>query len=383
MAEAESNSKPLIFRWGIISTGAIAAAFAKDMQVDPKTRNIHDIIHKVTVVGSRDVSTAKKFVDTYFGDDNNVNDGSGKPKAYGSYQEVYEDPEVDAVYIGTPHTSHYTCALHAFTSKTPKHVLLEKPITTNAAELRSLIQKAKENNVFLMEAMWTRFQPLVMEVKAINESGDLGRPVALQADLSGDFDIENIPVTHRILDPHLGGGALLDLGPYPLVWAIIALYEHPLNDLKTPTVTGSMLKTPITGVDSNTSFTLNFFQSKIVAQAVLSCNINVDATDPGVTIRYEKGEIRIRKPIYCPKEFEVEYREKGKVMKVVKRRFEYVGGGWHFQADEVARCVRDGKLDSDTWSHQKSLLEMEIFDEVRRQCSYGLPPGVEKVVEAE
>jgi len=106
----------------------------------------------------------------------------------------------------------------------------------------------------------------------------------------------------------------------------MTLYQHPLNELTTPVVTGSMLKTPITGVDCNTSFTLNFFQSKIVAQAVLSCSINVDSADPGVTIRYEKGVIRIKKPIYCPKEFEVEYTEKGKVVRSMKRKFEYIGG---------------------------------------------------------
>ncbi|KAK7449667.1 hypothetical protein VKT23_013141 [Stygiomarasmius scandens] len=346
------------------------------MLVDPKTRDVHDVIHKVTAVGSRSVISAQAFVEALFGD-NEIS----KPQAYGSYEEVYTDSEVDAVYIGTPHSLHYTNALDAIKAK--KHVLCEKPVTTNAAELRFLIQAAKENNVFFMEAMWTRFQPLALEVKKIGESGELGKPVVLHADLSGNYDIENIPTTHKILDPHLGGGALLDIGPYPLVWAIMTLYEHPLNELTTPVVTGSMLKTPITGVDCNTSFTLNFFQSKIVAQAVLSCSINVDPADPGVTIRYEKGVIRIKKPIYCPKEFEVEYTEKGKVVRSMKRKFEYIGGGWHFQADEVARCVRDGKLASDAWGHLKSLLEMDIFDEVRRQGSYVLPPGVEKVVAAD
>jgi predicted dehydrogenase len=90
---------------------------------------------------------------------------------------------------GTPHTSHYTNALSAIQSK--KHVLCEKPVTTNAAELRSLIQAAKENHVFFMEAMWTRFQPLALEVKRINDSGELGKPLTVQADLSGDFDIES------------------------------------------------------------------------------------------------------------------------------------------------------------------------------------------------
>jgi len=125
---------------------------------------------------------------------------------------------------GTPHTLHYTNALDAI--RAGKHVLCEKPVTLNAAELRSLIAAAKEQNVFFMEAVWTRFQPLVREVKRIAEEGALGLPAMLHADLSGNFDVNSrpfdplikyplngadIPVTHRILDPYLGGGALLDM----------------------------------------------------------------------------------------------------------------------------------------------------------------------------
>lgn len=160
--------------------------------------------------------------------------------------------DVDAVYIGTPHTYHYENAMDAIKAK--KNVLCEKPVSCNSAELRSLIAAAKENNVFFMEALWTRFHPLALEVKKVIDEGSLGKPIVLHADLSGNFDIDSthfrlckprkglmmgidIPTTHRILDPSLGGGALLDLyvvnskmfhlwllihlmssGPYPLVW---------------------------------------------------------------------------------------------------------------------------------------------------------------------
>ncbi|KAK7056294.1 hypothetical protein VNI00_002847 [Paramarasmius palmivorus] len=359
------------FRWGIISTGKIAEAFGKDMLVDPKTRGVTDVVHKVTAVGSRSVEKAREFIDRILGGDSSI-------KPYGSYGEVYADKNVDAVYIGTPHTYHYENALDAI--KAGKHVLCEKPVTTNSAELRTLLAAAKEHNVFFMEALWTRFQPLSLEFKKISDSGALGAPLVLHADLSGDFDLENIPTTHRILDPKLGGGAILDLGPYPLIWAIMALYEHPSNNLTKPSVTASMLKTPITGVDRNTTFTLNFTESNLSAQAVLSCSINTNTLQPGVTIRYEKGLVHIAAPIYCPKSFTVSYFENKKLVKEEKRFFEYVGGGWHFEADEVARCVRDGKKESGIWTHQKSLLQMEIFDEVRRQGGYVLPPGVEKVL---
>ncbi|KAJ3745358.1 hypothetical protein DFH05DRAFT_1534630 [Lentinula detonsa] len=354
-------------RWGIISTGGIASAFSQDLLVDPKTRNVDDVVHKVAAVGSRSVDKAQQFIDTSLGGDKSI-------KAYGSYAEVYKD-----AVSPTPHTYHYENSLDAIKAK--KHVLCEKPVTSNRAELQSLLDAAKENGVFFMEAMWTRFQPLSLEFKKISDSGGLGLPISVHADLSGNFNIHNIPKTHRILDPNLGGGALLDLGPYPLVWAIMALYENPANSATKPTITGSILKTPLTGVDCNTSFTLNFNQSKLAAQAVLSCSINTDSLDPGVTVRYERGSVKIASPIYVPKSFVVQYlNERGVVVKEEKKFFEYIGRGMHFQADEVARCIRDGKTESALWGHEKSLLEMYIFDEVRRQGGYELPPGVEKVL---
>ncbi|KAF7356881.1 NAD(P)-binding protein [Mycena venus] len=369
-----SMSNVTVLRWGIISTGKIATVFVKDLLIDPRTRDVHDVVHKVVAVGSRKVETAQEFISANAGGDVTI-------KAYGTYEEVYADKDVDAIYIGTPHTYHYINALDAICAK--KHVLCEKPVTSNVPELRALLAAAKENGVFFMEAMWTRFQPLPQAVIKILDSGELGAPVVVHADLSGDFDIQNIPKTHRILDPALGGGALLDLGPYPLVWAIMTLYENSLNELTAPSnITGSILKTPLTGVDANTSFTLNF--PKIGAQAVLSCSINTVATNPGVTIRCEKGTIRVAPPIYCSKSFKVEYfaegNHGGKVAREEEKRFDYIGHGMHFEADEVARCIRNGKSESALWGHGKSLLEMTVFDEVRKQGGYELPKGVEKVL---
>ncbi|KAH7909082.1 hypothetical protein BJ138DRAFT_274297 [Hygrophoropsis aurantiaca] len=372
-------AQPFVFRWGVISTGRIASCFVKDALVDPKTRDVHDVVHKITAVGSRSVAKADEFIAEFAGGDKSI-------KAYGSYTEVFADKNVDGVYIGTPHTFHYDNALEAIKAK--KHVLCEKPVTCNGAELRSLLAAAKEHGVFFMEALWTRFQPLTKEFKKVAESGVLGDPLALQADLSGDFGINSLPKTHRILDPALGGGGLLDLGPYPLIWAIVALYEHPSNrGAKPSSISGTMLKTPLTGVDRSTSFTVTFSptspsdKNMLAAQAVLSTNINAQSYQTGVIIRYERGIITIPAPIFCPKSFTVQYYNgKGVVEREETRRFEYTGSGWHFQADEVARCVRDGKAQSELWGHDKSLLEMDIFDEVRRQGDYKFPPGVERVV---
>lgn len=374
-----ANLKPLIFRWGIISTGNIAGAFVEDLLIDPATRGVYDIVHQVVAVGSRNIQKAQDFINTHAGGDKNI-------RAYGSYAEVYADPAVDAVYVGTPHTSHYENAHDALSNGKP--VLCEKPVTSNTAELQELLELARKHDLFFMEAMWTRFQPLTIEVKEVAEKATLGDPVLLHADLSGDFDIYNIPLTHRILDPKLGGGALLDLGPYPMVWTVVGLYDHPSN--KNPSdqnsrptgITGVMLKTPLTGVDSNTQFTLNFTEL-LQAQAVLSCSITLPPASPGVIIRYRGGNIHIHAPIYCPKTYTVQYFDKpgsGVVIRQETKTFAYVGRGMHFQADEVARCVRDKDLESKLWSHEKSLFLMEVFDEVRRQGAYQFPEGVEKVI---
>ncbi|OSX64297.1 hypothetical protein POSPLADRAFT_1065541 [Postia placenta MAD-698-R-SB12] len=369
-----ASAQPFVLRWGVISTGRIAMEFVKDCVLDPKTRGTTDVVHKVVAVGSRhaNVQKAKEFITAY---------GNGEHiKAYGTYEEVFADKDVDAIYIGTPHTQHYENALAGLLAG--KHVLCEKAATSNAAELRRLLSVAKEKNLFFMEAMWTRFQPLTLEVKRIAEEGTLGDPVVLHADLSHDFDLENIPKSHRMLDPRLGGGALLDLGPYPMIWTVLALYEHPSNQKAPPTsVSASMVKTPITGVDSSTSWTVNF-TSTLRAQAILSCSMTVPTAHFGATIRYRNGNIIIGTPIFKPTSFTVQYFDSpgsGVIVREEKRSFHYVGGGWHYEADEVARCIRDGKLESDLWGHAKSLLLMDTFDEVRRQGGYKLPDGVEKV----
>jgi predicted dehydrogenase len=151
-----------------------------------------------------------------------------------------------------------------------------------------------------------------------------------------------------------------------LIWAIMCLYEHPKNDLKYPDqIAGTMLKTPITDVDASCSFSLTF--SNLHAQAQLSTSIELSSPNPAVSIRYRKGNIIIPPPSYAPREYTVQWLEKegsNKVAKEEKRTVTWEGGGWHFQADEVARCVRDDKIESDVWTLEKSLAVMKIFDEV-------------------
>ena len=147
---------------------------------------------------------------------------------------------------------------------------------------------------------------------------------------------------------------------------MLALYEHPSNKNARPSsITGSIVKTPITGVDASTSFTLNFTEH-LRAQAILSCSMTVPSAHFGATIRYKNGNVLVKAPIYRPPAFTVQYYDKpgGDVVREETKAFKYVGGGWHYEADEVARCIRDGKLESDLWGHEKSIIMMEVFDEV-------------------
>jgi len=150
--------------------------------------------------------------------------------------------------------------------------------------------------------------------------------------------------------------------------AIMTMYEHPDNKGEEPGhIAASMLKTPITGVDAATTFILTFNKT-LQAQAILSCSITLPAPRPGVAVRFRNGNIVVQTPIYKPGAFTVEYFDKpgsGNVVKSEPKEFSYIGVGLHFQADEVARCIRGGKLESSEWGHAKSLLEMKVFDEVR------------------
>ena len=148
----------------------------------------------------------------------------------------------------------------------------------------------------------------------------------------------------------------------------MSMYEHPDNNGEGPGhIVGSMAKVRDVGVDGTTTFVL-IFNKTLRAQAILSCSIMFPSPRPGGKILFRNGNITIHAPLYRPNSFTVDYFDKpgsGNVVNSETKEFNYIGGGWHFQADEVARCIRDGKLESSEWGHDKSLLEMEVFDEVR------------------
>lgn len=261
-------------RWGILATGNIAVTFTKDLLVDPKTREVDRIVHTVTAAASSSgTSRAEAFLKEV-----------GAPsdaKAYGSYNELANDPNVDIIYVSTPHSHHYQHSMLCL--EAGKNVLCEKAFTVNAAQARKLAEKAKEKSLFLMEAVWTRYFPLSAYVRDLITSKTLGNVTRVFADNSIAVDPENAfpDGKHRMVNPDLAGGALLDMGIYSLTWVFQCLYHtQPEGKRKPPKVTSSLQKYGPTGVDESATMLLTFSrESGGDAHGVATTSLRV-ATDP-------------------------------------------------------------------------------------------------------
>lgn len=240
-------TSPFTCRWGICATGWISTQFSTDLLVHPKTRGVEDVQHKIVAVASRSKENAENFVSKL-----EIGGGDEEVKTYGSYQDLYNDQvsllhflftsmpstscshnvhpdgsftpsqNVDAVYVGTPHSEHYRNVFEALTAG--KNVLVEKPMTVNAMQSQTLVDLARKKQVFLMEAVWTRFQPYSYKLQEVLKSGVLGEIRSASAELCVDFgETAKRDPAHRLVNPELAGGALLDLGPYPWTQLCLAL----------------------------------------------------------------------------------------------------------------------------------------------------------------
>ncbi|KAK7207387.1 NAD(P)-binding protein [Myxozyma melibiosi] len=354
-------------KWGIIATGWITERFVKDLLLDPSTRDVSDVKHEVVAIGSRSLEKAQKFVDEFA-------PGQTGIRLYGDYESVLSDKDVEIVYIGTPHSHHYKLAIAAL--RAGKNVLCEKAMTINAAQAKHIAKVAAENNVFVMEAMWTRFFPLMRKVESLLwDEKAIGTIHRVTTDLSNKFAVDP---ANRIYNPALGGGALLDLGVYAITWVNVVCYNHPENKQSPPTSTkASVLKTPLTGVDEETVIVQVWDKPHIISTATMS--IVVDGpTDCMVRIEGSKGQIivplsscRPTKVILRPNEGEEQVFD-----------FPIVGYGMHWEADQVARDVRDGKKVSDIYPIAETLYALSVCDEVRKQNDFVYPAEIEYVEES-
>jgi predicted dehydrogenase len=314
------TDKPL--RWGIMGTGSIADAFAQDLELTGSG--------VVAAAGSRTPEKAGLFAEKH-----------GIPTPHGSYEALANDPDVDVVYVATPHPLHHGNARLALEAGKP--VLVEKPFTMNADEARDLVALAKERNLFLMEAMWTRFLPHIRHIRELLPS--LGDVVTVTAD-HGQWFAED--PAFRLFAPELGGGALLDLGIYPVSFASMVL--------GTPDRVAAVATPAFTGVDAQTSMLFGYASG---AQAVLTCTLSaVSATTASIV--GTDARIEVEGPFYAPASFTLIPRE-GE-----RSRFEYLdeGRGLRHQADEVARLLAAGETESTLMPLDETVSIMATMDRV-------------------
>ncbi len=320
-------------RWGVIGTGNIASAFVRDMAL------LTDA--EVVAVGSRSAETAAAFADRF-----------GISRRYSSYQQLADDPGVDAVYVSTPHSMHHPAALQAIMSG--KAVLLEKPFTINAGEARDLVDAARKQGTFLMEAMWTRFLPHVIKIRELLAEGRLGPVRSFVADHGQWLTAEN---AYRLHAPELGGGALLDLGVYPVSFASM-LFGRPTKI----TAVGDMTAT---GVDAQTGILLQYSGGE---QAVLFTSLET-LTANRAAIDGIDARIEVEGMFYAPSNFRLVRRDGAEEW----FRIPHEGHGLRHQAAEVGRCIREGRTESEILPLDESIEIMETLDEIRRQIGVHYP----------
>jgi hypothetical protein len=321
------------FKWGIIGTGGIAHAFAKDLALLNG--------HSVHAIGSRNLSTAESFAHEF-----------DIPYAYGSYEELAHDDEIDAVYVAVPHPAHKNSVIVALNAKKP--VLCEKPFAVNATEAKEMVAAAKTNNVALMEAMWARFLPHYAKIREIVASGVLGPITTIHADHGQRLADQNIP---RLIEPSLAGGALLDLGVYPISFA------HMILGVPTSITSKAVLTEK--GVDAQTSIIFDYPHG---AQAVLNTSMIVQTPCTAVVAGLN-GYLEVDRTFYNPTSMRLTLYDGP----VTEYPSSYIGHGLREQAAEFARVIQQGEKESPILTTADTVAIMEIMDTVRAQIGLKYP----------
>jgi len=324
-------------RWGLIGAGGIAGAFARDLRLLPD--------HQVLAIGSRAQATADAFADEH-----------AVERRYASYADLVADPDIDAVYVATPHPGHHDAAMLAI--EAGKAVLVEKPFTMDAAQARSLVEAARTRGTFLMEAMWTRHLPRTAAIREVIASGRIGEVVLVTAEHGQWFADDP---EFRLFAPELGGGALLDLGIYPVSFAHMVL--------GTPRRIAALSDPAFTGVDAQTSMILQYDGG---AHAVLTTTLR-SQTECHAVIAGRDGRIEIDGVFYRPGSFRLVPRNGREDGEPEVFTFDEPGHGLRYQAAEVGRCLREGLTESPRLPLDETVAIMETLDEVRRQIGLTYP----------
>jgi predicted dehydrogenase len=329
-------------RWGILATGKIATAFVQDLALLEEC--------EVAAVGARRQESADAFASEH-----------GIGTAHGDYRALVEDPDVDVVYVATPHALHREHVELAFEAGKP--VLCEKAITLNAGDAEHLVTLAREKNLFLMEAMWMRCNPLVRRLQQMLATGALGEVRQVRADLG--FVVDK-PPTDRLLDPALGGGALLDMGIYPLTFASLFLGE--------PSAIAATAAVSEAGADLNLALSLGY-----PSGAVASVTTTMTAWSPRTaSIATELGRIDLPAAFHHPstvtwtaQDGDPDLGGPGEAQEISE---ELIGTGLAHEALEVVRCLRNGETESPLVPLDDTVALMRQMDRIRDQIGVHYAP---------
>ena len=313
-------------RWGLMGLGYISGRFADGLAHLPDA--------EIYAVASRTQDKAEDFGARH-----------GAVKCYGSYEALAEDPNVDVVYIGTPHTAHLANTLMCLDAG--KHVLCEKPFALNRAQAAAMIERARANDRFLMDAFWTRFFPAMVKLRELLADEVIGDVMLLQADFG--FRVAEVQPDHRLFNPDLGGGALLDIGSYQVQMASMVFGRQPAEIVSKATL-GS------TGVDE---LSATVFQYGDYQMATLSSSIRLN-TPHELRIMGSKGLIFVP-DWWHPSELTVQLEG----APPEKLTFKNEGNGFNYEAAEVARCIRAGMSESAIMPLDETLAIMDTLDRIR------------------
>ena len=319
-------------KWGIVGCGNIANKFSNDLAL------IEDA--QITAVASRSMQKAKDFAKMH-----------NAKVAYGNYDDLFSDKNIDIVYIATPHTSHAELSIKAMESG--KHVLCEKPLALNATDAKAMIEASKETNHFFMEALWTRFNPSIVAIKKVIDEGEIGQVKFINANFSFKF---NKGLDSRTIDLNLGGGAILDIGIYPAFLSYLFL-GTPKDIL------AKSIFHEITKCDMQTSMIFSYDD----AQASLYSGFETNS-DMIARIQGTEGQIYIHKTWHLAEGYTLVKNDEEQIFDLPTK-----GMGFTYEIEECHKCLQEKKIESKIWSHQNSLDLISILDLVRKQVGLKYP----------
>lgn len=320
--------------WGIIGLGKIANKFARDIK--------HASNAKLFAVASRSQEKADAFAKEH-----------GAVHAFGSYEDLLNCPNLDAVYIASPHVLH--CEHTLMCLEANLHVLCEKPFAMNGQEVKKMVEKAREKDVFLMEALWTRFLPTMSQTQKLIADGEIGEVFSIRADFG--FKAPFLP-EQRLYNKELGGGALLDIGIYPVFLALF-LFGYP-DEMK------AMARIGETGVDEEIAI---IFKYKDGRMADLHSTI-LTRTNTEAYIYGSEGTIFLRERWFNPTDLEVTREGEEKTETIT---FDYKGGGFEYEIEAASQAILEGKKEHPKMPLSFSLELMKLLDDIRAEIGLVYP----------